>query len=177
MFDRLFDIVFQFLDLFKFWVVIDEFEQGVILRLGKYHRVVGPHDGWRTTGLHFTIPFNVDNVLVDNVVPRTVNLGEQGLTTLDGKSITVSAVVTAQIRDIRRALCDVENVDEALMDSCYATIGDLIVAHNWETVRTPEFTETVTKACRKQAFRYGLEVLRVQFADRIPSRAIRLLSS
>jgi len=169
-FDKLLDLVLQFLDLFKPFTVINEFEQGVLLRLGKYKRTL-------SSGFHWIIPFNVDNVLVDNVVPRTVNLGEQGLTTLDGKSITVSAVVTAQIRDIRRALLEVEHVDEALMDSCYATIGDLIVAHDWDSIRTAEFTETVTKACRKQAFRYGLEVLRVQFADRIPVRAFRLLSS
>ena len=170
MFDRLFDIVFQFLDLFKFWVILNPFEQGVVVRLGKYNRVVAE-------GFHWTYPFNIDNVLIDNVVPRTVNLGEQGLTTADSKTITVSAVVTAKISDIRKALLEVENVDEALMDSCYATIGDLICAHDWDTIRTPEFTETVTKACRKQAWRYGLEVLRVQFADRIPCRAIRLLQS
>src|SRR6185295_11325301 len=103
MFDRLFDIVFQFLDLFKFWVVLDPFEQGVVLRLGKYQRTV-------SEGFHFVYPFNVDNVLVDNVVPRTINLGEQGLTTKDGKTITVSAVVTAKISDIRKALLDVEHV-------------------------------------------------------------------
>lgn len=170
MFDRLIDIFLQFLDLFKFWVVLDPFEQGVLLRLGNYEDVIG-------NGFHWILPFNIDNVLVDNVVPRTVNLGEQGLTTADGKTITVSAVVTAKISDIRKALLEVEHVDEALMDSCYATIGDLIVSHDWDTIRTAEFTETVTKACRKQAWRYGLEVLRVQFADRIPCRAFRLLSS
>jgi regulator of protease activity HflC (stomatin/prohibitin superfamily) len=170
MFDRLLDIILQFLDLFKFWITINEFERGVILRLGRYHKTLEP-------GLHFFLPFGFDQTLTDNTVPRTVNLGEQGLTTHDGKTITVSAVVTAKISDIRKALIEVEHVDEALMDSCYATIGDLIVAHDWDTVRTPEFTETVTKACRKQAWRYGLEVLRVQFADRIPSKAIRLLQS
>jgi regulator of protease activity HflC (stomatin/prohibitin superfamily) len=170
MFDRLFDIVLQFLDLFKFWVILDPFEQGVLLRLGHYKRSL-------ERGFHWIAPFNIDNVLIDNVVPRTVNLGEQGLTTRDGKSITVSAVVTAKISHIERALLEVENVDEALMDSCYATIGDLIVQHDWDTIRTPEFTDTVTKACRKQAFRYGIEILRVQFADRLPVKAFRLLSS
>lgn len=170
MFDRLFDIVIQFLDLFKPFKVINEFERGVVLRLGKYQRTVEP-------GFHWILPFNIDKVLVDKVVPRTVNLGAQGLTTLDGKSITVSAVVTAQLRDVRRALLEVEHVDEALMDSCYATIGDLIVAHDWDTVRTPEFTDTVTKACRKQAWRYGVEILKIQFADRTPTKAIRLLQA
>lgn len=167
MFDRLIDIALQFIGLFRFVIVIDEFERGVVLRFGKYNKTLEP-------GLHWLIPFNIDNVLVDNVVPRTVNLGAQGLTTRDGKTVTLSAVITAQIRDVRKAMLEVENVDSALIDSCYAAIGDLVVAHDWESIKTPEFSELVTKACRKQAWRYGIEVLRVQLADLTPSRALRL---
>ena len=167
MFDRLIDILLQFVDLFRFFIVVDEFEKAVVLRLGKFHKTLEP-------GFHFLLPFNIDNAIVDNVVPRTVNLGAQGLTTKDGKTITLSAVVTAQIRDIRKATLEVERVNDALVDSCYATIGDLVVAHDWDTVRTQEFSETITKACRRQAFKYGIEILRVQLSDLTPSRAIRL---
>jgi regulator of protease activity HflC (stomatin/prohibitin superfamily) len=167
MFDKLIDILLQFVDLFRFFIVIDEFERAVVLRLGKFNRTLEP-------GLHFLIPFNVDNTIVDNVVPRTVNLGAQGLTTKDGKTITLSAVVTAQIRDIRKATLEVEHVNEALVDSCYATIGDLVVAHDWDDVRKPEFSITLHKACRRQAMKYGIEILRVQLSDLTPSRAIRL---
>lgn len=170
MFDRLIDILLQFIDLFRFFIVIDEFERAVVLRLGRYHKSLEP-------GLHFMLPFNVDNAIVDNVVPRTVNLGAQGLTTKDGKTITLSAVVTAQIRDIRKATLEVERVNDALTDSCYATIGDLVIAHDWEDVRKPEFSDTLLKACRKQAFRYGIEILRVQLTDLTPSRALRLFQA
>jgi regulator of protease activity HflC (stomatin/prohibitin superfamily) len=170
MFDRLIDLFLQCIDLFRFFVVIDEFERAIVLRLGRYHKTLEP-------GLHFILPFNIDNALVDNVVPRTQNLGSQGLTTADGKTITLSAVVTAQIRDIRKSLLEIENVDAALMDSCYATIGDLVVAHSWETILKPEFSEVLLKACRKQAFKYGIEILRVQLSDLTPSRAIRLFQA
>lgn len=167
MFDKLIEIVLQFIDLFRFWEIIDDYERGIVLRLGKYSKSLDP-------GLHFITPLGVDKVLKDNVVPRTANLGAQALVTLDGKQITVSAIVTAQIRDIRKIFLEVENVDQALTDSCYATIGDLVVTHTWDQLRTPEFSDTLTKACRKQAFRYGIEILRVQLADLMPSRGIRL---
>jgi len=167
MFDRLIDLALQFIDLFRFFVVIDEFERAVILRLGRYYKVL-------ESGLHFILPLNIDNVLIDNVVPRTINLGAQGLTTADGKTITLSAVITAQIRDVRKAMLEVEHVNEAIVDSCYATIGDLVVAHSWDQIRKPEFSDTLLKACRKQAFKYGIEILRVQLSDLTPSRALRL---
>ncbi len=170
MFDKLIDLFIQFAEFFRFFAVIDEYERAVVLRLGRYHKCLEP-------GLHFVLPGNIDNVLVDRVIPRTVNLGSQGLVTKDSKTITLSAVITAQIRDIRKAILEVENVDEALMDSCYATIGDLVVAHDWDSIKTPEFAETVTKACRKQAFRYGIEILRVQLSDLTPSRALRLFQA
>lgn len=170
MFDKLIDLCLQFIELFRFFIVIDEFERAVVLRLGRFHKTLEP-------GFHLLLPFNIDNALTDNVVPRTVNLGAQGLTTKDGKTITTSAVVTAQISDVRKALLEVENVNQALMDSCYAAIGDLVVAHDWDLVRSPEFAETCTKACRKQARRYGIEILRVQLADLTPSRALRLFQA
>jgi regulator of protease activity HflC (stomatin/prohibitin superfamily) len=168
MFDRLIDVFLQFIDLFKFWTVIDQFERGVVLRLGKYNRTLEP-------GLHFTYPFNLDVVLTDNVVPRTVNMGCQSLVTIDGKAVVVSAIITAQIRDVQKALLEVENVNQALTDSCFATIGDLVIAHSWTQIKDPEFAETVFKACRKQAFKYGIEILRVQFADLVTAKAYRIL--
>jgi regulator of protease activity HflC (stomatin/prohibitin superfamily) len=169
-FDKLIDLFLQFIDLFRFFTVCNEFERGVVLRLGVYNKTLEP-------GFHLILPFNLDQVIYDNIVPRTTNLGAQGLTTQDGKTITLSAIVTAQIRDIRKATLEVEHVDTALVDSCFATIGDLVVSHKWEDILKPEFSEAITKACRRQAFKYGIEILRVQLSDLTPSRALRLFQA
>lgn len=167
-FDRLIDFLVSILDLFKFWVVLDEFERGVLLRLGRFQREVGP-------GFHWLFPFNVDKVLCDNVVPRTVGLGAQALVTKDGKPVAVTAVVTASIRNVQKALLEVEGVDHALVDSCMAAVGAYVAATTWDELRTSESLPALTKACRAQAFRYGVEVHRVQLADLSPARTVRLL--
>jgi len=201
MFDRILDKVLEFLGWFTFWTVVREFERGVILRLGSFHREVGPDDGvalvegaewirwrrlWRVqlwrprliygrpTGLHWVLPFAIDDALVDNVVPRTVSLSAQSLTTKDGKQIVVSAVVTAAISNIRKALLKVEGVDHALMDSCYAAIASAVSHAEWGQLATDEFNENLTKACRAQAWRYGIEIERVQLSDLSLCRSIRL---
>jgi len=167
MFDRLIDMLLGCLQWFVPFVVVDEFERAIVLRFGKFHRVLEP-------GFHWIIPLEAEKVLADNVVPRTVNLGSQSLTTKDGKVVVVGGVVTASIRDIKKALLEVEGVDDALKDSCYGAIGSLVAAHPWDAVQQDTFSETLTKACRKQAWRYGIEIERVQLSDLSLARTLRL---
>lgn len=168
MLDRLFDALVQCAEWFKVFAVVDAFERGVVLRWGRFHREVGP-------GPVLCIPFGVDHVLVDNVVTRTVDLKPQSLTTKDGKTLTVRAVVTASIRDVRKALLEVENMDHALIDSCTAAVADFVEGKTWDELRSGGRTDELTKACRPNCLRrYGVEIERVQLGDFALCRVIRL---
>jgi len=167
MIDKLLDLIVNFIDLFRFWQVIKDYERGVVLRLGVFHQELAP-------GLHWIRPLGIDNVLIDNVVPRTVALGAQSLMTKDGVTVAVSAVVTAQIRYIRKALLEVEGVDHALVDSCSASVAEHVARSTWDELRATAGAETLLKECRKQAFQYGIEVSRVQLSDITTCRVIRL---
>jgi regulator of protease activity HflC (stomatin/prohibitin superfamily) len=63
--------------------VINVYERGVVLRLGKIHRVMEP-------GLNWLIPFNVDVVSEIVVVEETMDLMVQSITTKDDVSVTFS---------------------------------------------------------------------------------------
>lgn len=169
MFDRIIDVFLQFAGTFKVFTVVDAYEMGVVLRFGKFHRVIGP--GWR-----FLWPW-FERAVNDNVVPRTGNLTVQGLTTKDGKSITVGGIVTAQIVDIQKALLECENVSQVIMDACYGAIGDFVSSSTWEQLLDPNYTQAITKACHKQARKYGVEIMRVQLSDKALSRNIRLFQT
>lgn len=166
MFDKLIDVMISVWDRILPCTVLDEYEEGVVLRLGKFRKIIGP-------GFTPLIPL-VDRVVSDNVVPRTQNLNAQALTTRDGKNVVVRGIVTSTIRDIKKALLEVEGVDHALIDSCYAAIGSLVSAATWEEIRQESFSDTLTKACRKQAWRYGVEITRVQLSDVALCRTYRL---
>jgi len=166
-FDKLIDVLLQCVGWFVPFVVIDEFERGVVLRFGRFQRELEP-------GFHWIIPLEVDKVLVDNVVPRTVDLKVQALTTRDGKTVDARGVVTASIRDIKKAALEVEGVDHALEDSCYGAIGQAIMRSTWAEMQTDEFSDALTKACREQANKYGIKIHRVQLADLATAYVIRL---
>jgi regulator of protease activity HflC (stomatin/prohibitin superfamily) len=168
MFERLLDLILQSIAFFIPFVVIDQFEEAVVLRFGKFHRTLGP-------GFHWIIPFQIERGISDNVVPRTLNLQAQSLTTKEGRMVMVAAVVTASIRDIQKATLEVEGVDHALQDSCYGAIGMLVAAATWEEVQSADFSEALTKACRKQAWRFGIEIQRVQLSDLTLSKTLRIM--
>jgi len=166
-FDRLIDLFINFIEIFRCGTVIDEYERGVVLRFGRYHRILEP-------GFHFLWPFYIERVVQDSVVPRTWNLGPQGLTTLDGRLITVSAIITHSIKDIRKAMLEVERVDDAVRDLCYSNIARLIMQSTWADICSENFEDRLLRSCRRNAAKYGLDLTQVQLADCTPVRAYRL---
>jgi regulator of protease activity HflC (stomatin/prohibitin superfamily) len=169
MLDRLIDLLVGSLRMFQFWVVVDEYERAIVLRLGKFRRVLEP-------GFHWVIPFHIDRVIHDNVVPRTVDLGPQSLTTSDGKLVVVSAIVTARIDDVQKATLNVESVSHALRDSCVAEVAGVVSSRTWEQLLEADALEAdLRKACQKRATKWGIEIIRAQFSSMTPCRSIRLL--
>lgn len=157
-FERLFDIILQFIDLFRFWVVIDEFEEAVVLRFGRYHRTLGP-------GLHFKIPFEVEVALADNVVVRTSGTSQLTLTLNDGVSVTVAVMTRWRIKDVRKVLLEVEGIDDVMRDLTYANLSRVARQAKWEDLLKPEWEEELNKMVRRKAFRYGIEIEEVRLTD------------
>lgn len=169
MFDKLVDLIIEFIQLFHFMVVVTEYEKGVHLRLGKFLRVLEP-------GPHFLIPFAVDQVLREAVVPTTHSLGDEATVTRDGKTAAFHAVVTYQVRDIRKALLDVNDTDHAVRDACAGEIGKLMRERTWEELQHSEaLLDDLTAVCRKRGFRYGIEIMSVQLASLALAKNIRLM--
>lgn len=155
------------LEAFQFWCVVNDYERGVVLRFGRFHREIEP-------GFHWIIPFHVERPILDNAVPRTMNLGAQSVTTQDGKQVVVACIVTARIHNIRTALLEVEAVDDALRDSCYAAVAQTVSGTTWERLSHENLTDELTAAARKAGWKWGMEIQRVQLSDFALSRSLRL---
>lgn len=175
MLDKLIDFVVQFIELFKFWIVIQPYEGGVQLRFGKFHKVLESDNGIRKTGFHLVLPFGIDHTITEHIVPTTHSLGDESTISKDGKSIGFHAVVTYKVRDIQKALLDVEDVKHAVLDACCGEIGRVMRASTWEEMLAEDILEKLTKACRARGFRYGIEVMSVQLAGIAICRSIRLM--
>lgn len=172
MFDKLFDILHECFWFFVPFVVVLHYERGVLLRQGINLGKLEP-------GFHWVRPFNIDHVLKDNVAPRTKRLEPQTLVTVDGRGVSVSAVVLASIYNIEKALLEVESVDHALVDSCYGAVAQFVRTRTWEQlmcVTVDEF-ESLRKECHELSTVYGIKIHRVRFADFTPSKTLRIMTS
>lgn len=169
MFDRLVELIIEFLHLFQFLVVMKDYEKGVLLRFGRFVKVLEP-------GLHCIYPFAIDYVIHEAVVPTTHSLGDEATCTKDGKTAAFHAVVTYQVRDIRKAMLDVFDTDHAVRDACAGEIGKLMRERTWEELQHSEaLLDDLTAACRKRGFRYGIEIMSVQLASLALAKNIRLM--
>lgn len=156
--EKLWEIILQFIDLFFFIEVLDEYERGIVLRWGRYHRTVGP-------GLHWKIPFLVEVFLTDNVVTRTTGSSGLTLTLLDGTEATINVITRWRIHDIKKVLLEVEGIDDVLRDCVYAEASRHVRAAKWEDLLTPEWEASLAKDIRKKGWKYGVEIEDVALGD------------
>ena len=171
MFDRLIDFIVQFATIFQFCMVIAPYQRGVRLRLGKFNKVLSP-------GLHFFFPFWIDEILTENVVTETRRIKPQSLTTKDGKAVVLSGVVTFEIEDVRVFLLEVEGRNNVVEDASYGAISDFIMKRDWaDIVAMESIGNEITKAVRRQAKKYGVNILNLQLADFTLCPSVRLLQS
>jgi regulator of protease activity HflC (stomatin/prohibitin superfamily) len=167
LFDRLLEILGEiYHELIPIWVV-DPYEGAVHLRLGAFLRVLeGGHWYWK-------IPF-MDRVIPEHVVPRTERIGGLATTTVDGKAIGFDAVITYRISDIQKATLEVSDLKDAIADSCAGIIGTELSNASWEDIVHGNMVESLTTACRKRGWKWGVEIQLVQLTGVAPVKNLRV---
>lgn len=165
---KLADFLLQFLDLFKFMVVVKAWEVGVVLRLGRYSRTLQP-------GPHLVWPLAIEQVATEWSVPIVRPLAPQSLTTLDGKNVVVSGVLTYRCVDAQKMTCEVGGHETVVQDSATGVIAQHVTRATWKDLGSDAFLRAVTRAVNRQARRWGLAVDRVQFSDIAQCQTIRLV--
>lgn len=166
MLEHLFEFLKQSWESVVPMFVVDAWERGIVLRFGVHVRDVGP-------GLHWRIPL-VERPITHGVVTSVHSLTPQSVTTADGHPCVLSAVVTWRVSDVRKLLLEVEDAAHALRDACTGVLTTHASAATWASMGSDEFLEGVRVEMRRIAFRWGIEVMRVQFADRQRCRSLRL---
>lgn len=167
MFDKLFEIIqWAFESLIPF-VIIYQYQRGVLLRFGHFKRVLEP-------GFHWCLPLHLDLVLYENIKPRTTHISGLSTTTSDGKSAGFDAIVTWEIADIEKALLTVNDIADAITDACAGEIGTRMTEETWEAIYSGKALSKLTSACRRRGKNWGLNIIEVQLAGVSLVKNIRL---
>ena len=93
--------IIQFIkQLFSWWFIVTPWEQAVFVRLGKNVKVL--HGGF-----YFKIPF-IDQVYIQSIRLRAIDMPIQTISTKDGKTITIKSVMNYAINDIIRSRIQIQ---------------------------------------------------------------------
>jgi len=155
MLDKLMDLLVRFgRDMLPF-VIIEQWNGAVQLRLGKFIKVLYP-------GIHFKIPF-FDSIIECPVITQSVNLPSQTLTTLDEQSIVLKSIIRYKVSNIRTYLLGVMHANDVLIDTTQGIIRDVVEMTTWNNL--VDVNETITNEVKEYVVRWGIEVEAVTITD------------
>ena len=163
------DILWEFLGWFQICTFVDEWEEGVLLRRGKFKRCFGP-------GITWHLPFEIDELHVMNVKPDAMELDEQVLTTEDDCKIVLKVVLMWSIFDIRACTIDVEDAADTLSQIAVGYVHDRVEVTDFNEIRTKAFRSALKRDIQKQARKFGITVSQVKIQDFAETRVYRLIT-
>lgn len=168
MLDKLWELLQHIWESINPFFIIPEYAQGLLLRFGKYKKVCEP-------GIHIKIPF-VDELIQQHTVVTTISLSAQSLYTMDKVNIVVRGMVKYRISDIKVFLLEVFDAVDAVSDISQGIIKQVVMSKTSEECMDNELDNTITKKCRAEIKKMGVEVIQVTLTDIAPIRSYRLIN-
>jgi len=169
MFDKLIELIINFIHLFRVFVTVPQYDRGCILRLGKFKKVVEPGPSW-------VIPLGIDVLYpIPNYV-QTMIVGPQSLVTTDNIEVVVSTLISFYVKDPEKFLVTIEGGDNVIEDTTYGVVSKLVMGSSWSQLREDDVPRKLTERMRANADKYGVGIKSAQLVDLTRARSIRLVS-
>jgi regulator of protease activity HflC (stomatin/prohibitin superfamily) len=139
--------------------IATQYERAVVFRLGRYNRTAGP-------GIYFLLPM-IEWQVTQDLRTKTTSVEAQETITRDNVPIKIEAVIWQRIIDPRRAVIEVANVDNAVVQVALTTLRSIIGQHTLDDVLKEQDTiaheiETNTDTATEP---WGVKVERVQMKN------------
>src|SRR5713226_4050321 len=107
--------------------IAQEYQRGVIFRLGRYVGQRGP-------GLYWIIPLNIERAVTIDIRTRTVSAERQETITRDSVTIKVNAVLWYRIVDAAKSVIEVTDAPAAVYQLALTGLRNIIGQHDLDEV-------------------------------------------
>ncbi len=151
--------------------ICQEYQRGVIFRLGRYRDVKGP-------GLYWIIPFIDQQKRVD-IRTVTVTVEQQETITKDSVTARINAVLWYNIVDPRKAIIAVERYNAAVYQVASTTLRNIIGQHVLDEVLKSRTTinESLRQIVDEVTEAWGIKIEMVEMKDvEIPASMQRVMA-
>jgi regulator of protease activity HflC (stomatin/prohibitin superfamily) len=140
--------------------IAQEYERGVVFRLGRYRGLRGP-------GLYWIIPLNIERAVRVDIRTRTVSAEQQETITRDSVTVKVNAVLWYRIVDAARSVIAVADAPAAVYQLALTGLRNIIGQHDLDEVlqERNKINALLRDAIVNSTAEWGLEVQRFEMKD------------
>ncbi|PIO06049.1 hypothetical protein COT29_02900 [Candidatus Micrarchaeota archaeon CG08_land_8_20_14_0_20_59_11] len=136
--------------------VFSEYERGVVFRLGRFHKVVGPGG--------VMLFSNMDRVVRADLRTQVVDTKLQDVITQDNIKIRIDAVSYIRVVDPKKAIIEIRDYQDALIHVLLAQIRNVVGRLTLEEVleRTEEINRDLRDTLKAVESDWGISTLKVE---------------
>jgi regulator of protease activity HflC (stomatin/prohibitin superfamily) len=140
--------------------VAQEYERGVVFRLGRYRGLRGP-------GLYWIIPLGIERAVRIDIRTRTVSAEQQETITRDSVTIKVNAVLWYRITDAAKAVIEVSDAQAAVYQLALTGLRNIIGQHDLDEIlqQRNKINALLSDSISGSTAAWGLEVQRFEMKD------------
>jgi regulator of protease activity HflC (stomatin/prohibitin superfamily) len=140
--------------------VAQEYQRGVVFRLGRYKGLRGP-------GMYWIIPLGIERSVIIDIRTRTVSAEQQETITRDSVTIKVNAVLWYRITDAAKAVIEVADAQAAVYQLALTGLRNIIGQHDLDEIlqERNKINSLLTDSIAGSTAAWGLEVQRFEMKD------------
>ena len=140
--------------------VAQEYQRGVIFRLGRFTGLRGP-------GLYWIIPLQIERAVTIDIRTRTVSAEQQETITRDSVTIKVNAVLWYRIVDAAKSVIEVADAHAAVYQLALTGLRNIIGQHDLDEVlqQRNKINDLLCDNIAGATAAWGLEVQRFEMKD------------
>jgi len=140
--------------------IAQEYQRGVVFRLGRYTGLRGP-------GLYWIIPLGIERAMTIDIRTRTVAAEQQQTITRDSVTISVNAVLWYHVSDAAKAVISVVDAQAAIYQLALTSLRNIIGQHDLDEVlqERDKINGLLRDSVINSTQRWGLEVERFEMKD------------
>lgn len=139
--------------------VVNQYERGVVFRLGKYESIRGP-------GIIYIIPL-LERMVKVSLRIITMEIPSQRIMTKDNVSIDIAAVAYYKIIMAEKSVLEIENVHSAVNQISQTTVRNVIGQFNLDQLlsHTSDINTQIKNVIDKHTEAWGVQVTAVEIKD------------
>ena len=136
-----------------------EWEEAIVLRFGKFQRLVGP-------GFFFKWPL-AESFLKQDKRIITLDVSRQEVMTKDNISVSIDAVVFMKVINTKDSLVNIQNVWNSVMKYAQTTMRDVVgnVELDELLARRDEVAEKIGQAVERETREWGVDIISVNLQN------------